>query len=78
MNTWELKNMDDLEKVFNRAVEKRTHIGVFIEMPGFDEPELITNPPANVEKKLEYYKVTYDADLCHKYAPGIRIIGYTL
>lgn len=44
-------------------------------MPGFDQPELITNPPANIEKKLAYYKATYDENLEHKHAKGIRIIG---
>ena len=78
MKDWELSTMDELEQVFERAMEAETSIGVFIEMPGFDYPELITNPPGNLEKKLAYYKATYDEDLNHKHAKGVCIIGYTL
>jgi hypothetical protein len=78
LKDWKLDTMADLEHVFTRAIECKQGIGVFIEMPGFDEPELITNPPANLEKKLAYYKATYDETLNHKHAKGIRIIGYTL
>lgn len=46
-------------------------------MPGFELPEIIINPAENLEKKLEYYKNTYDEDLKHKYAEGVKIIGYT-
>lgn len=67
--------MNELEQYANAHLAKNQSIELFIDMPGFDEPELITNPPANIEKKLAYYKATYDENLKHKHAKGIRIIG---
>ena len=72
-----LKNMNDLEKIINKAVQENEPLGLLIEIPGFPEPELIINPVANLKKKLEYYQNTYDEKLGHKHAKGIKIIGYT-
>lgn len=72
-----LNKMDDLEEVISLAINGETSVGLFIEMPGFPKPELITNPCENLSKKLEYYKATYDDNLEHKYAKGIKIVGYT-
>lgn len=72
-----LKTMEELEKVFKVAIEKGFITSIFVEMPGFKEPEMITNPIENLEKKLEYYKNTYDENLEHKHAKGIKIIGYS-
>lgn len=73
----ELKTINDLEKIVNKAIETNEPLGLFIEMPGFSQPELIINPVVNLEKKLEYYKKTYDENLEHKHAKGIKITGYT-
>lgn len=73
----DLSNINDLEKVVNKAIELNEPLGLFIEMPGFPKPELIINPVENLEKKLEYYRNTYDINLEHKHAKGIKIIGYT-
>lgn len=70
-----LITMNDLELMVNRAVKLDESLGLFIEMPGFPEPELIVNPVANLEKKLEYWKNTYDDNLEHKHAKGIKIVG---
>lgn len=48
---------------------------LLIEMPGFPAPEMITNPPENIDGKLAYYAETYDENCEHKHAVGIRIIG---
>lgn len=72
----ELEKMSDLEFVIKQAVKTKANVGVFIEMPGFESPEMIVNPVENLEKKLEYYKNTYDENLNHKHAEGIKIIGY--
>lgn len=72
-----LKNMKDLEMIIDVAIEENNPLSLFIEMPGFEQPELITNPVINLRKKLEYYQNTYDDNLEHKYAKGIKIIGYT-
>lgn len=73
----ELKTMNDLEKIMDKSIKENEPLGLFIEMPGFEQPELITNPVVNLRKKLEYYKSTYDKNLEHKYSKGIKIIGYT-
>lgn len=73
----QLNTMNDLEKIVNKAIEVNEPLGLFIEMPDFPQPELIINPVANLEKKLEYYKKTYNQNLEHKHAKGIKITGYT-
>jgi len=72
----ELEKMSDLEFIIKQAIRSKISVGVFIEMHGFEMPEIIINPPENLEKKLEYYKATYNENLEHKNAKGIRIIGY--
>lgn len=69
--------MNDLEKVVNEAIKLDEPLGLFIEMPGFEKPELIINPVENLEKKFEYWKDTYGEDLEHKHAKGIKIINWT-
>lgn len=73
----ELEKMSDLEFIIKQAIKSNANVGIFIEMPDFEEPEIIINPTKNLEKKLEYYKKTYDENLKHKHAKGIKIIGYT-
>lgn len=73
----ELKNIQELEDVIKTSIKKNKQLGVLIEMPGFEEPEMIINPVVNLQKKLEYYKKTYGENLEHKHAKGVRIIGYT-
>lgn len=68
--------MKDLEKCFNDAKKGGlTFIMVAIEMPGFEEPEIIINHKSNFDKKLEYYKRTYNDDLTLKSCPDIKIIS---
>lgn len=66
--------MQKLEEYAKRCLDTNQPIQLFIDMPGFDLPELIINPVKNIEKKLEYYKSTYDENCEHKHAKGIRII----
>lgn len=73
----EINEMMQLEAAINKAIKDNKSIGVLIEMPGFEEPELIINPCKNLKQKLRYYKDTYDENLNHKKAPGIKIVGYT-
>lgn len=72
-----LETMSDLETLINKAIKDNEPLSLFIEMPDFPMPELITNPVPNLEKKLKYYKNTYDENLEHKHAKGIKIVGYT-
>lgn len=70
--------MTNLENCFTNAIDfGSTFVGVKIEMSGFPQPEVIINPAENIESKLEYYKKTYDENLNHKHAPGIKIVGFT-
>ena len=70
-----MTNMDKLEELFGLAKEDDAKfIAVAIEMDGFPEPEIIVNPIENADLKLEYYKKTYDENLNHKFAEGVRII----
>lgn len=68
--------MEQLEKYAREQLENNKPMSLLIDMPGFSDPELITNPPANIEGKLKYYKETYNHDdLTHKHAAGIQIIA---
>lgn len=71
-------NKENLKRCFKSAKEQNmNYIGLLIEMPGFTMPELIINPRANFDKKLEYLLNTYDENLEHKYSKGVKIIGFT-
>lgn len=70
--------MKNLGICFERAKKNNAKfVAVRIEMEGFLEAEIIVNPIVNADSKLEYYKKTYDENLNHKHAKGIRIIGCT-
>ena len=69
--------LEGLEQCFNEAAsEEANYVAVQIEMDGFPSDEVIINDKHNIVSKLEYYKKTYNEDLEHRYAPGIRIVGY--
>ncbi len=69
--------MKDLEKCFETAKENnRPFVGVAIAMQGFPKPEVIINPEANYDEKLDYYKKAYNDDLTLKTFNGIRIVGF--
>ena len=68
----------NLERCFDSAKEQGySYVGVKIKMEGFEESEVIINPNANINKKLEYYKNAYNDDLTLKSFNGIKIIGFT-
>lgn len=73
-----ISTMEELTEVINEAVAAQVSLGLFIEMPGFDMPELITNPPINLKKKLQYYQLMYDDALNHRNSKGIRIVAFML
>lgn len=68
-----MSRMQELENIFNKAKEKDHYVAVVIQMDGFPANEVIVNHPANIDKKLAYYKDTYKDDCEHKHAP-IKII----
>ena len=53
------------------------YVAVCISMEGFPKDEVIINSFENIPAKLEYYMKTYDENLVHKFAPGIKITGFT-
>ena len=70
--------MANLKACFESAKEQgHSYIGVKIKMEGFEDSEVIINPNANFNKKLEYYKNAYNDDLTLKTFNGIKIIGFT-
>lgn len=69
---------ENLEICFVEAKAREVKfVGVVIEMGGFPQAEIIINPAANIDSKLDYYKKTYDENLNHKFAQGIKIIGFS-
>ena len=70
--------MKDLEFAVEMAIKESKSLSLLITLPGLDSPEMITNPVENLEKKLEYYKSTYDDNLEHRHAKGIKIVGYSM
>lgn len=71
--------MEDLVRCFECAKKNgNKYIGVKIETKGYKEAEIIINPRANFDSKLEYYQNAYNEDLTLKSVPHkIRIIGFT-
>jgi len=72
-----MKNLSKLENCFNAAKEtNQKFVGVLIQAPGAEKPELIVNENENIDAKLAYYKKAYNEDLTLKAVNEIRIIGY--
>lgn len=70
--------MRDLEACVAQAkAYGMSFIGVAFELPGTEDVEFIINPSCNFDTKLKYYKETYDEDLNHKKAPGVKIVDFT-
>lgn len=69
--------MSHLENCFEEAkLLGVPYVAVKIEMAGFPEAEIIINKRKNIDSKLAYYQKTYDENLNHKFATGIKIIGF--
>lgn len=70
--------LDDLIVLFDSAKELEVkYIGVAVDTEGLEKPEVIITPIENFDKKLEFYKKTYDNDLNHKFSKDkIRIIEF--
>lgn len=70
--------MDALVKTFEEAKQyPGFYVAIKVSMDGFPEDEVIINRYENIDSKLEYYRNTYDQDLNHKYAKGIKITDFT-
>lgn len=73
-----LRNQKDLVDYFAKCVENHAAAALFITIPGCEKAELIINQRENFEYKLDYYSRTYNDNLEHKFAPGIKIVGATV
>ena len=74
----EISKIMKLETEINMAFELGfKYFAIKVEMDGFPEDEVIINPIENAVEKIEYYKNTYNEDLTHKHAKGIRIVDST-
>ena len=67
--------MKDLINIFEEAIEKEAYcIVVQLRIEGYKEDEYIINFYENFEKKLNYYKNTYNDDLEHKFDTKVKIV----
>lgn len=73
-----LKDQKALVEYFASCVEHHHPAALYITIPGCEKPELIINQRENFEFKLDYYAKTYDDNLEHKHAKGIKIVGATV
>jgi hypothetical protein len=70
--------IEQLVNCFNAAKSGYwNYVGIKIHMDGFPKDEIIINQMENFDSKLDYYKKTYDENLNHKFAQGIKIVGFT-
>ena len=69
---------ENLAITFAKAKElDMKYIGLLIQMEGYHASEVIINKAENFDDKLAYYQKSYDEHLEHKFASGIRIVGFT-
>ncbi|MFA2720547.1 hypothetical protein [Bacillus paranthracis] len=71
--------LTSLNTCFNDAIKAESkYIAVKINL-GLPKAEIIINPIDNFKDKQDYYNITYDEILCHRFAKNevIQIIGFT-
>lgn len=67
---------EKLIELFEEAIiSDEEFVAVAVETNGNDEYEIIINPRENFEKKLEYYKNSYNDDLVLNTYNGIKIVA---
>lgn len=67
-------NFQDLENIFEIAIQQGYCVGVEITIPGQCDSEFIINRNKSIPNKLEYYRNNYTDDLIHKNCSAIKII----
>lgn len=73
----EAKPRDYFEATVKLGLARETpFMFVLVSVPNCNDNELIINPLTNFEDKLNYYLETYDEELNHKYAQGVKIMGF--
>lgn len=70
--------LKSLAETFVQIHKNGGEVFIELEMEGFEGRETIINPHENILPKLIYYIKTYDNDLRHKHAQGIRIVSFGL
>ena len=69
---------ENLRLAMEAAVEEDSAVfAVLVLIPGQEYPEVIINLNPSFENKFKYYEATYDDELNHVAASGVKIIGFT-
>ena len=69
---------DKFKQIFKNFIDiGAEYIGVYVKAPNLDEPELILNPKANANKKLNYYLNHYNDDMRLNSVNAVEIISVT-
>lgn len=72
-----MSNLEALEECFKTAIQcGMKYVAVKIQTINHTQPEIIINGRDNFEKKLNYYKNSYNEDLVLKSYNGIRIVDF--
>lgn len=69
-----MKKSDFIKYVYEEIIKPKKGIKVEVNV-GLEEPETISNPYPNVEKKFEYYKSAYDENMKLLNNPNIQILS---
>lgn len=72
--------MNSLEKFINflqKYQDEGGFIGVIVNLPNQDKPELIVNVPESLVTKIPYYQNAYNPDLSLKTNPNVKIVSYS-
>lgn len=67
--------MSELEEHAKKCLMNNLPLQVMVSLGDYQSPELITNPPENITKKMIYYKATYDENCNHRHVDNISILG---
>lgn len=66
--------MKYLIDMFEQAIESKANmIVVELEIDGYKDNEFVITQQNNFKNKLEFYKTTYDDNLCHKLNKRVKI-----
>lgn len=71
-------SMKEFIYYLKRARQLNLSIEILIKLPNLEYPEVICNPPENIEQKIKYYEEAYDDELKLKTNPSVSIIGYKI
>ncbi len=71
-----VNNLEKFTKFLQEHQDDGGFIGVIVNLPNQDKPELIVNVPESLVTKIPYYNIAYNPDLTLKTNIEVKIIGY--